>query len=264
MKVISVVNQKGGVGKTVTAVNVAIGLANQGKKVLAIDLDPQGSMSISLGIHEPDEVSDTISNIIEDIKNNVQLQDGYGVNQHIENIDFIVSNIQLASLEMQLVNTICRESILSRYMETLENIYDVVIIDCSPSLGMLTINALACCDEVIIPVQAQYLSVKGMQQLFNTIGEIKNQINKKLDICGILITMVDNRTNSSKDIITFINEKYSNAINVFNTIIPSSVKASDMSIEGKSIYTYDPKGKVAIAYKNLVDEIMESWKGEEN
>lgn len=257
MKVISVVNQKGGVGKTVTTVNLAVGLANKGKKVLAIDLDPQGSLSISLGLHEPDELNDTISNIIWYVKDNIDFDVNYAIRKHKENIDFIPANIQLATLEMQLVNSICRESILSKYIELIKDKYDIVIIDCSPSLGMLTINSLACSNEVIIPVQSQYLSVKGMQQLFSTIIEIKTQINKNLKICGILITMVDYRTNSSKDIINFINSKYSREINVFTTLIPTSVKASDMSIEGESIYKYDPHGKVAIAYKELVNEVFE-------
>lgn len=257
MKVISVVNQKGGVGKTVTAVNLAVGLAIKGKKVLAIDLDPQGSMSISLGVTQPDTVNETISNILHNIKEEIDFNTNYGINSHRENIDFIVANIQLAGLEMQLFNAISRESILSEYINKIDGMYDYVIIDCSPSLGMLTVNALACSDDVIIPVQSQFLSVKGMEQLFGTIASIKKRINQRLNVGGILITMVDNRTNSSRDIVNFIRNEYSANIKVFDTVIPNSIKISDMSIMGKSIYEYDPKGKGAMAYTNLVNEIIE-------
>lgn len=257
MKTIAIVNQKGGVGKTVTTVNIAVGLAKQGKKVLAIDLDPQGSMSISLGEDEPDRIVDTISNILENIKNNISFDTSFAIKNHTENIDFIASNIQLAGIEAQLINNICRELMLSKYIDMISGKYDVVIIDCSPSLGMLTINALACADEVIIPVQANYLSVKGMEQLFNTIGLIKNQINSNLNVAGILITMVDSRTKYAKDIIKFIRKTYVDKINIFKTIIPMSVKASEMSVEGKSIYEYDPKGKVAVAYTDVINEILE-------
>lgn len=255
MKVISIVNQKGGVGKTVSSVNIAAGLANQGKRVLAIDLDPQGSLSVSLGIDEPDKLDATIYNIMTNIINDIDFSSTYAIQRHQENIDFIPSNLQLAGLEIQLISILSRENILTQYIELIKCNYDVVLIDCSPSLGMLTINALACSDEVIIPVQAHYLSIKGMEQLFNTIKKIKRQINPNLEIGGILITMVDHRTNYAKDTIEFLHKTYGNTIKIFDTVIPMSIKAAEMSIEGKSIYQYDPKGKVAIAYKKAVDEI---------
>lgn len=257
MKVISIVNQKGGVGKTVTSVNVAIGLANQGKKVLAIDLDPQGSLSISLGIDIPDEETETIATIMKMIINEEIFDEDFAIKKHKENIDFIPANLQLSGLEMELISvTMGRESVLVNYIEAIRNKYDYVIIDCSPSLGMLTINALACCDEVIIPAQAHYLSIKGMEQLFDTINKMKRKkINEKIIVKGILITMVE-RSTCSKAIIELLETSYSDSINIFDTKIPKSIKATEISIDGISIYKHDPKGKLASAYRSLIEEVI--------
>lgn len=258
MKTIAVVNQKGGVGKTVSAVNIAVGLAGKGERVLAIDLDPQGSLSVSLGQDDPDTLQETISNIMKKMINEEPFDKRYAILEHEEGIDFIPANLQLAGFEMELFGiTMGREALLLNYLDTIKDDYDFVIIDCSPSLGMLTINALACANEVIIPVQAHYLSIKGMEQLFDTIKKVKQKrINERLHVAGILITMVDSRLNSSKDIIEHLENMYGGDINIFNSRIPMSVKAIEMSIDGKSIYQYDPKGKLALAYQEVVEELL--------
>lgn len=256
MRTIAIVNQKGGVGKSVTAVNLAIGLAKQGKKVVAIDLDAQGSLTVSLGYTEQDKLPITIATLMERTIEDEAIIPTDGVLHHDENIDLIPANIELSGMEVTLVNTMSRESILREYLKNIENSYDIAILDCSPSLGMVTINALACADEVIIPVQAQFLSIKGMEQLFKTISKVKKQINPKLSIGGILITMADMRTNYTKDIIALLHDTYQGKVRIFNSIIPLSVRASEISAEGKSIYAHDPSGKVAIAYENMVLEVL--------
>ncbi|KAF5076318.1 Sporulation initiation inhibitor protein Soj [anaerobic digester metagenome] len=256
MKIIAIVNQKGGVGKTVTAVNLAVGLAREGKKVIAIDLDAQGSLTVSLGYNEQDKMETTVSTILEKVIEDKPITTNECILHHAEGIDLLPANIELSGLEVTLVNTMSRESVLREYLKVISNDYDVAVIDCSPSLGMLTINALTCSDEVIIPVQAQYLSIKGMEQLFRTIGRVRKQLNPKLQIGGILITMVDMRTNYTKDIINLLHDTYGSKIKIYDSIIPLSVRAAEMSAEGKSIYLHDPSGKVAIAYEELVKEVV--------
>ena len=160
-------------------------------------------------------------------------------------------------MEVSLVNIMSRETILKQYIDKVRNQYDFIIIDCMPSLGMLTINALAAADSVIIPVQTQYLPAKGLEQLLQTISKVRRQINPKLKIDGVLLTMVDNRTNFAKDICSLIRQTYGNNINIFKTEIPYSIRAAEISAEGKSIFSHDPKGKVALAYKNLTKEVLE-------
>ena len=256
MKTIAIVNQKGGVGKTVTAVNLAIGLANEGKRVIAIDLDAQGSLTVSLGYNEQDKMDTTVSTVLEKIIEDKPIPPSEGILQHEEGIDLLPANIELSGLEVTLVNTMSRECVLREYLKTISNSYDIAVIDCSPSLGMLTINALTAADELIIPVQAQYLSIKGMEQLFRTIGRVRKQLNPNLKIGGILITMADMRTNYTKDIINLLYDTYGSKIRIFESIIPLSVRAAEMSAEGKSIYLHDPNGKVATAYKGLIKEVV--------
>ncbi|MBQ6409398.1 MAG: ParA family protein [Butyrivibrio sp.] len=255
-KVIAVANQKGGVGKTVTCVNLGTGLAMKGKKVLVIDADPQGSLSISLGITEPDQLEYTLATAMLAIINEEEIDVTAGIIHHDEGVDILPGNIDLSSLEVSLSGVISRETILREYVEKAREIYDYIIIDCMPSLGMMTINALSCADSVLIPVQAAYLPVKGLQQLIKTIGRVKKQLNPSLNIEGILITMVDSRTNYAKDITSQIHEAYSSSVNVFPVEIPLSVRAAEISAEGSSLYVYDPKGKAAHAYRELIKEVM--------
>ena len=175
---------------------------------------------------------------------------------HKEEVDLIPSNIELSGIEVSLVNAMSRELILRALVEKLRTFYDYIIIDCMPSLGMMTINALACADSVLIPVQAAYLPIKGLQQLIKTIGRVKKQLNPKLSIEGILLTMVDNRTNYARDISMMVYDTYSASIKVFETEIPMSVRASEVSVEGGSIYSYDPKGKATLAYRALTNEVL--------
>lgn len=255
-KVITVSNQKGGTAKTTSCVNLGIGLASAGKKVLLIDTDPQGSLSISLGYSEPDAMEKTLATLMMNIVNDEEFCLEDVMLHHEEGVDIIPSNIELSAIEVSLVNVMSRELILKQLVERVKDAYDYIVIDCMPSLGMMTINALACADSVLIPVQASYLPVKGLQQLIKTIGRVKRQLNPKLRIEGILLTMVDNRTNYAKDICSMVNEAYSSSVKVFQTEIPLSVRAAEVSAEGSSIYKYDPKGKAAYAYGQLTKEVL--------
>ena len=255
-KVISVVNQKGGTGKTTTTENLGIGLAMEGHRVLLIDMDPQGSLTISLGYPRPDDMYPTISDVLGDVVNESLIDPKEGIIQHREGIEFIPGNIELSGLEVSLVNIMSRETVLKQYLEHIKKDYDYILLDCMSSLGMITMNALVASDSVLIPVQAQYLSAKGLEQLLQTIGKVRRQINQRLKIDGIVLTMVDNRTNYSKEISALVRDVYGGNIRVFNTDIPHSVRAAEISAEGKSIFEHDPKGKVAEAYRELTKEVI--------
>ena len=255
-KVIAIANQKGGVGKTTTTSNLGIGLAKQGKKVLLIDADAQGSLTASLGIREPDRLEITLATIMASIINDEEIKPEYGILRHEEGVDFMPGNIELSGLETSLVNVMSRETILRTYIEQQKDRYDYILIDCMPSLGMITINAFASADSILIPVQAAYLPVKGLEQLIKTIGKVKRQINPKLEIEGILLIMVDNRTNYARDISNLLIENYGSRVRIFENSIPLSVRAAEISAEGVSIYQHDPNGKVASAYQSLTEEVL--------
>ena len=254
MKIIALANQKGGVGKTTTAANLGIGLFRQGKKVLLIDADAQGNLTQMLGWQRPDELSPTLSTLMEKIITEQPLGPGEGILGHHEGVHLLPANIELSSMEVTLVNTMSRETILRQYLSTVKKDYDYAIIDCMPSLGMMTINALTAADSIIIPVQAHYLPAKGLEQLLKSVARVKKQLNPSLNIDGILLTMVDNRTNFAKDISSLIRGTYGSR--VFATEIPHSIRAAEMSVEAKSIFEYDPHGKVAAAYEKLTKEVL--------
>ena len=255
-KVIALANQKGGTAKTTTTLNLGIGLAHQGRKVLLVDADPQGDLTTALGWTDADDLPVTLATQMKKILQDEPFVYNEGILHHEEGVDIIPTNIELSGMEISLVNAMSREQTLKLYLADLKKDYDYILIDNMPSLGMLTVNALAAADSVIIPVMAHYLPVKGLEQLMQTIYKVRKQINRKLQIDGILLTMVDRRTNFSKEIIELLHDNYGEYINIFKTAIPFSIRAAETSAEGVSIYKHDPKGRVAEAYKKLVEEVI--------
>lgn len=256
--VIACVNQKGGTGKTTTCENLGAGLVMEGKKVLLVDFDPQASLSISLGYPKPEELPVTITDMMKKVVEEEGIPPGEGILHHEEGMDLMPSSIELSGMEVSLVNTISRETVLKEYLESVKRDYDFILLDCSPSLGMLTINAMAAADTLLIPVQASYLPAKGLEQLLQTVNKVRRQINPKLKIEGILLTMVDTRTNDAREISELIRNAYGGKIKVYDTEIPRSVRASEISKEGKSIFKHDPGGKVAEAYRELTREVVKN------
>jgi len=262
-KVIAITNQKGGVGKTTTAVNLGIGLVRTGKKVLLVDADPQGSLTVSLGVKTPDELPVSIATLMQDIIEDKAIPENYGIIHHAEGVDLLPSNIELSAFEVGLINVMSREYVLRDTLEPLKQKYDHILIDCMPSLGMMTINALVAADSVMIPSQASYLSTKGLYLLMRSITKVKRQINPKLQIEGVLLTMVDCRTNNAKTIINSLRQTGDN-LHIFDTEIPFSVRAAETSIEGKSIFAHDGNGKVASAYEQLAKEVLDNEQRQNN
>lgn len=254
-KVISIVCQKGGVGKTTTAVHLGIGLAREGKKVLLIDADQQASMSISMGFEGLTKHS--LASIMNDTIGDVNIDLSAGIQSHKEKVDLLPGNEKLASIEVTLNNpeTLGREYIMREYVNQIKPLYDYIIIDTPPSLGMLTINALAVADSVIIPVQAEYLAAKGLEQLLSTIIKVRRKINNSLKIEGILITMFDERTNDAKKMITMIDEAYGSHVRILGRI-PRSVKVPEITKSGESLYLSAPKNKATLAYEVFIKEVV--------
>ncbi|MBP3897441.1 MAG: ParA family protein [Mogibacterium sp.] len=254
-KVIAVCNQKGGVGKTTTALNLGAGLAREGRKVLLIDSDPQSDLTCSAGI-EADNVEKSLGRLMYLATENYKPVVRDSILRHSEGFDIIPSNMDLSSMETRLVNAMSREKVLDNILKEVKQDYDYVLIDCMPSLGMLTINALTAADGVIIPVQAQYLPAKGMTQLMRSIDMVRSHTNEDLRIDGIVMTLVDGRTNLARDVINAIRTNYGMNIRIFDSQIPVGVKAAEASKAGQSIFAYDKDSRPAKAYEALTKEVI--------
>ncbi|MEO2262564.1 AAA family ATPase [Dorea sp. YH-dor228] len=263
-KVIALANQKGGTAKTTTTVNLGIGLVNQGHKVLLVDADPQGDLTTALGWTDADNLSITLATQMEKTIRDEPFVYNEGILHHNEGVDLIPTNIELSGMEMTLVNVMSRESTMKSYLSELKKDYDYILIDCMPSLGMLTINALAAADSVIIPVQAHYLPLKGMTQLMRTITKVQRQINPNLKVDGVLLTLADMRTNLARATSDSLKQNYGRFIKVYQTVIPVSVKAAETSAAGKSIYSYDKNGTVAKAYTEFTREVVKGGEKQRN
>ena len=257
-KVIAITNQKGGVGKTTTTVNLGVGLNKfYGKKVLLLDADPQSSLTIALGNKNPDALDDTLASAMNAVIGDRPFDETAGILHHSEGVDLLPSNIELSGMEVGLFNVMSREYVLRNYIDTVRKNYDYVLIDCMPSLGMMTINALAAADSVVIPSQPSFLSAKGLDLLLRSISKVKRSINPDLKIDGILLTMVDGRTNNAREIIESLRSTVGRSSRIFDTDIPHCVRAAECSVTGESIFAHDRNGKVAEAYEKLTKEVTE-------
>ncbi|MFC1864871.1 ParA family protein [Chloroflexota bacterium] len=258
MPVICIANHKGGVGKTTTAVALAEGLSEYNKRVLLIDWDPQASLTIAMGF-DPDNFNRTVYDVLAGtIRNNgsCSLPDVIFKTSN-SNIDIVPANIELSQAQLDLVGAFTRELMLREMLKPVRQLYDFILVDCLPSLGLLTINALSAADKVLIPLQADFLAMKGLAQLLSTIIRVKDRINPALEISGILFTMTNSRTLHCREVIEITKRAFGERIRVFNTVIPSSVRFKEAPAAGKSILTYAPKSEGANAYRLLTKEVIE-------
>ena len=254
--VIAISNQKGGVGKTLTAHNLGTNLARQGKKVLMVDFDSQANLTMCMGYHQPDELPCTMAHIIKGLAEETFLFQKEDYILHSENCDLIPSSIQLSGIEPSLANAMSRENLLKNLLAPIKDDYNYVIVDCAPSLGLLTINALAAATSVLIPIQAHYLSAKGLELLIGTVAKVKRNINTELTFNGILVTMHNSRLKFGKSILSDLEEAYGEHIPIYKTTIPQSVKAVENTAQGQSLYVYDKNCKVSLAYEEFAKEVL--------
>ncbi|HLS08919.1 AAA family ATPase [Lentibacillus sp.] len=248
-KIMAIANQKGGVGKTTSAVNLSAGLARLGSKVLVVDIDPQGNATSGLGINKADMDQCIYNVLVEDLP-----AEEVCVPTQVEKLDTIPATIQLSGAEIELVSTISREIRLKKALEELKEAYDYIVIDCPPSLGLLTINALTASDTVLIPVQCEYYALEGLSQLLNTIRLVQKHLNKTLMIEGVLLTMLDARTNLGIQVIEEVKKYFQDK--VYQTIIPRNIRLGEAPSHGEPIITYDPKSKGAEVYLELAKEVV--------
>ena len=256
-KVIAIANPKGGVGKTSTTVNLGAGLVRQGYAVLAIDFDPQANLTMALGFKSPDDMEYTVSNVLAKAMDEEPIDPSEGILTTEEGVDLMPSSIQLSRYELSLVNEMNRESMLRQFVDAAKPNYDYILIDCAPSLNVLALNALTAADSVLIPTQPEFFSNAGLQMLLSTVSKVRKKINPSLNIEGVLVTMMDKRPNFTKELVSQLREAYGGAIKVFDTEIPKSIRMTESNVNGKSVFGYNPKNPVGIAYEALTQEVIE-------
>lgn len=259
-KVIAITNQKGGVGKTTTTFNLGVALAKQGKRVLVVDVDPQSNLTTYAGWYDENELKYTLTDLMEQSMNDEEIKTKESILHHSENVDLIPSNLSLSALENSLTYAMSREYTLRNCLSSIKDDYDYILLDCQPSLGMLTINALASANSVIIPVQSEYFALRGMADLFKIINKVRRQINPTLKIEGALLTLVDSRANLPKEIATQLKDNYGSILKLFNTQIPRAVKTAESTSSGGSVFSYDKSGTVANAYSSFAKEVLNDGK----
>lgn len=249
-KIIAIINQKGGVGKTTTAINLSAALGELGKKVLLIDLDPQGNTSSGLGI-EKEQVEDCIYDVL---LNEVPLQEAI-ISEVTMGLDVVPATINLAGAEVELVSEMARENRLKEAVNTMRGTYDYIFIDCPPSLGLLTVNALVAADKLLIPIQCEYYALEGVTKLLESMKRVKSLLNPSIDIFGVLMTMYDGHTNLSKQVVEEVRSYFGDK--VFDMVIPRTVKLSEAPSYQQPITQYEPNGKGSIAYMEVAKEVIE-------
>jgi chromosome partitioning protein len=252
-KVVAMCNQKGGVGKTTSTINLGAALAEYGRRVLLVDLDPQGALSAGLGVPHY-ELDRTIYNLL--VEPRASIEDVL-IHTRVNHMDLIPSNIDLSAAEIQLVNEVGREQTVARALHPVLDRYDYVLIDCQPSLGLLTVNGLACADAVIIPTECEYFSLRGLALLTDTVDKVRDRLNPKLEIKGILLTRFDPRTVNSREVMARVVERFGDL--VFDTVITRTVRFPETSVAGEPITTWAPKSSGAIAYRALAREFIDRF-----
>ncbi|BBX15112.1 MAG: ParA family protein [Mycolicibacter algericus] len=252
-KVIAMCNQKGGVGKTTSTINLGAALAEYGRKVLLVDLDPQGALSAGLGVPHY-ELAHTVHNLL--VEPRVEIDDVL-MQTRVENLDLVPSNIDLSAAEIQLVNEVGREHSLARALRPVLDRYDYLLVDCQPSLGLLTVNGLACADGVVIPTECEYFSLRGLALLTDTVEKVRDRLNPKLEISGILLTRYDPRTVNSREVMARVVERFGDL--VFDTVITRTVRFPETTVAGEPITTWAPKSGGAQAYRALAREVIDRF-----